>query len=59
LDRKQLKRKKEQIFRHYYRGTFYSRSTAATAYELSVQLNKESKEILWWRIVGLFDQIVH
>ena len=28
-------------------------------YELSKQLNKISREILWWRIVGLTDLILH
>ena len=59
LDRKQMKRQKKLIFQQYYRGTFYSKCTSATAYDLSVQLNKESKEILWWRIIGFTDQVVH
>lgn len=28
-------------------------------YELCVQLNKDSKEILWWRIVGMTDHQIH
>ena len=28
-------------------------------YELSNQLNKRSREILWWRVVGLTDLILH
>ena len=28
-------------------------------YELCVQLNKDSKEMLWLRIVGVTEQIIH
>ena len=44
---------------NYYRGTFYGKSTASIMYELGIQLNKEGKDMLWWRIVGLTDQILH
>lgn len=46
-------------FINYYRGTFYGKNSASITYELSVQLNKESRDMLWWRIVGLTDQILH
>jgi hypothetical protein len=41
--------------KQYYRGTFYGKPTASIMYELAIQLNKESKEVLWWRIVGITD----
>lgn len=44
---------------NYYRGTFYGKPTSSVIYELSVQLNKDSKEMLWWRIVGITDQQIH
>ena len=28
-------------------------------YELSVQLNKDCKEMLWWRIIGVTSQRIH
>ena len=46
-------------YNNYYRGTFYGKPTASVMYELCVQLNKDSKEMLWWRIVGITDQQIH
>lgn len=43
----------------YYRGTFYGRPSASIVYEIAVQLNKDSREILWWRIVGMTDNLIH
>lgn len=45
--------------KNYYRGTFYGKPTSSVIYELCVQLNKDSKEMLWWRIIGLSDLILH
>jgi len=59
LDRRQLKRQKKIIIANYYRGAFYGKGSAAILYELSKQLNKVSREILWWRIIGLTDQVLH
>jgi hypothetical protein len=28
-------------------------------YELASQMNKASKEMLWWRIVGYTEQVLH
>ena len=47
------------MINNYYRGTFYGKPTSSVMYELSIQLNKDSKEMLWWRIVGIADLIVH
>ena len=43
----------------YYRGTFYGKSSSAVLYELSKQLNKVSRDMLWWRIVGITDRIIN
>lgn len=43
----------------YYQGTFYSKSTAWNLYELSKQLNRNSKDLLWYWIIGLSNLIVH
>jgi hypothetical protein len=55
MDRKQLKRQKKLLFDSYYRGSFFGKCSSSIAYELAVQLNKDSREMLWWRIVGLMD----
>lgn len=44
---------------NYYRGTFYGKCSSAVLYELSKQLNKESRDMLWWRIVGITDRIIN
>ena len=54
-DMRKLKRQKRQKIMRYYRGIFYGKSTASTIYELSRQLNKDSKDFLWYRILGLTD----
>ena len=59
IDPKKLKRQKQTLFLNYYRGTFYSKSTSSLMFEMAYQLNKASKEMLWWRIVGLTEQILH
>jgi len=46
-------------FMNYYRGTFYGKSCSAILYELAKQLNKVTNDILWWRIVGFYDQLLH
>ena len=46
-------------FQNYYRGTFYSCSTSGIFYQLSSQLNRATKDMLWWWIMGLTDLIVH
>lgn len=43
----------------YYSGTFYSKSSAMCFYELSKQLNRNSKDLLWYWIIGLSNLIVH
>ena len=45
--------------KNYYRGTFYGKASSSIMYELCVQLNKDSKEMLWLRIVGVTEQIIH
>lgn len=57
--KQQLKRQKRIIFESYYRGTFIGKCSASITYELAAQLNKDSKEMLWWRIVGFTDQTLH
>lgn len=47
------------IFESYYRGTFTGKCSSSVVYELAVQLNKDSREMLWWRIVGFTDQVIH
>lgn len=47
------------IFQNYYRGNFNSKCSAAIVYDLSIQLNKESREMLWWLIVGFTDLMLH
>lgn len=54
-----MKRQNRQKYITYYRGTFYSRSTASSFYELSKQLNRNNKDLLWFWIIGLSNQIVH
>lgn len=44
---------------NYYRGTFFGKCSSAVFYELAKQLNKVTNHILWWRIVGFTDQILH
>ena len=46
-------------FVNYYRGNFFGKCCSAVFYELAKQLNKITNEILWWRIVGFTDQILH
>ena len=46
-------------FMNYYRGTFFGKCCSAVLYELAKQLNKVTNDILWWRIVGFTDQILH
>ena len=43
------------LFMNYYRGTFYGKCCSAVFYELAKQLNKVTRDILWWRIVGFTD----
>jgi cell division control protein 45 len=54
-----LKRQKRMIFSSYYRGTFFGKSSSSVLYELCVQLNKETRDMLWWRVVGVTDRILH
>ena len=44
---------------NYYRGNFYGKSCSAIFYELAKQLNKVTSDVLWWRIVGFYEQILH
>ena len=59
MDIRKMKRQKNMQFMNYYRGTFYGKCCAAVFYELAKQLNKVTNDILWWRIVGFTDQILH
>jgi cell division control protein 45 len=56
---KKLKRKVRMKFLNYYRGSFYGSSTASVLFELSKQLNKETKNLLWLWILGLSDIVIH
>ena len=47
------------LFGNSYRGTFFGKSSASVLYELSVQLNKETRDMLWWRVVGVTDRVMH
>lgn len=59
LDLRKLKRQKKMQFMNYYRGAFFGKSCSAIFYELAKQLNKVTSDILWWRIVGFTDQVLH
>jgi len=59
LDLRALKRQKKMQFVNYYRGNFFGKCCSAIFYELAKQLNKVTNDILWWRIVGFTDQILH
>ena len=59
VDTRKLKRQKKIMFLNYYRGSFYGKSSASIFYQLSNQLNKSSKDMLWWWIVGLTDLLLH
>lgn len=54
-----MKRQKKMQFVNYYRGNFFGKCCSAIFYELAKQLNKVTNDILWWRIVGFTDQILH
>jgi cell division control protein 45 len=54
-----LKRKIKIKFHKYYSGTFYGKSTSGLFYQLSSQLNRGTKDMLWWWIVGLTDIMIH
>jgi hypothetical protein len=47
------------MFAKYYDGDYYGRSTASILYQLSSQLNRSSKDFLWFWIVGLSDLMIH
>ena len=59
LDLRKLKRQKKMQFMNYYRGAFFGKCSSAIFYELAKQLNKVTSDILWWRIVGFTDQVLH
>lgn len=59
MDFRKMKRQKQMKFRNYYRGSFTGRSCSLLIYELASQLNRVTKEFLWWHIVGFTDQILH
>lgn len=58
-DKRKLKRQKRLKFEHYYRGTFYGKSVSSVMYNLCSNLNRDSKDMLWYWIVGMTDLIVH
>jgi len=58
------RKKKRRQFRDYYMGSFYGAASSSLMYELSQQLNKADRELLWLAIVGvtemfIFDRISH
>lgn len=59
VDKRKLKRRNREKFINYYSGTFYSKSTAMNFYELSKQLNRNNKDLLWFWIIGMSNLIVH
>lgn len=59
MDLRKLKRQKHLMFLNYYRGDFFGKCSSAVMYELAKQLNKVTNDVLWWRIVGFTDQILH
>jgi hypothetical protein len=58
-DTRKLKRQNRRKYLAYYSGSFYSKSTAMSLYELSKQLNRNCKDLLWYWIIGLSNLIVH
>ena len=59
MDLRVLKRQKKMQFLNYYRGNFFGKCSSAIFYELAKQLNKVTNDILWWRLVGFTDQVLH
>lgn len=54
VDLKKLKRENKQKFINYYmRGSYFGKSSSSVFYQLSAQLNRNDKNLLWWWIVGL------
>ncbi|TDH70262.1 hypothetical protein CCR75_001639 [Bremia lactucae] len=53
-----VKRQRRQAILRYYRGSFHGAPAATIAYEIAQQLNRATREILWFAIVGLTKQLV-
>ena len=43
----------------YYSSTFYARSSSMTLYDLTKELGRSTKNLLWLSIVGFSDQVLH
>jgi len=52
------KRRKRRQFREYYQGAFYGMASSSLMYNLSQQLNKADRELLWLAIVGVTEMFL-
>jgi len=59
VDNRKIKRQRRMRFLQYYRGSFYGKSSSYIIYEMCLQMNRESKDMLWLRILGATDQVIH
>lgn len=46
-------------FESYYGGSYFGKTSSSTWYSLCNQLNKATKELLWYWIVGISDYQIH
>ena len=60
VDMKKIVRLAKNKFNLYYRtGNFFGKSSSSIFYNLSQQLNRSNKDMLWWWILGLADIQLH
>jgi cell division control protein 45 len=56
---RKIKRQNRKKFHNYYRGQFFGKSCAYLIYELGRSLNRETKDFLWYRVLGLTDLFIN
>jgi hypothetical protein len=45
--------------KRYYGGSYWGRAVAESAYQLSLQLNQDSGQFLWWWVLAVTEMYLH
>ncbi|XP_058795784.1 cell division control protein 45 homolog isoform X2 [Phymastichus coffea] len=54
--RREWEQKRDELMFNYSQYSYYSKSSALTAYEMTWQASRDSLDMIWWAIIGSTEQ---
>ncbi|XP_014224296.1 cell division control protein 45 homolog [Trichogramma pretiosum] len=58
IKRREWEEKREEALFHYEQLSYYAKSSAVIAYEMSWQMSRDNLDMVWWAIIGSTEQAI-